>query len=305
MSVDAAYKRLREVVHGTVRLSEPLARHTTYRVGGPAALFVVCDSIADITASLRILYEEDIEHTVLGKGSNILASDSGYGGAVITLGRDFKRHSVEDGFIRSGAGVILAALVQDAFSRGLSGMEFAVGIPGTVGGALAMNAGSREDWIGTRVESVTLFDKNHGLTCVRGSEVSWGYRSTDLVGNGLMLECTLRVEDGDKERIQRTMDSSFRRRKATQPVGLPCAGSVFVNPSGDSAGRLIEAAGLKGVRVGGACVSSVHANFIVNDSGASARDIWDLIQQVRDTVREVHGIELQSEIQLLGTFLGT
>ncbi|MDP2182489.1 MAG: UDP-N-acetylmuramate dehydrogenase [Actinomycetota bacterium] len=305
MPVAAAYERLREVVHGSVRRSEPMTRHTTYRIGGPAALFVVCDTVSDIAHTLRVLSEEGVDHTVMGKGSNILVSDAGYDGAVVVLGREFKRHSVEGTQIRSGAGVILAAVVQDAFSRGFAGMEFAVGIPGTVGGALAMNAGSRDDWIGHRVENVTLFNPARGLFAVRGSEVAWGYRCTDLTYRGLIVECVLRAEDGDKERIQRTMESGLRRRKATQPLGVPCAGSVFMNPPGDSAGRLVESVGKKGACVGGARVSEVHANFIVNEGGASARDVCALIQQVRDAVRDGHGIELQTEIRFLGTFDGT
>lgn len=305
MSVAAAYERLNGVMHGSVRLSETMARHTTYRIGGPASMFIVCDTISDLATTLRTLSEEGVEHTVIGKGSNILVSDAGYDGAVIVLGREFKRHAVEGTQIRSGAGVILAAVVQDAFSRGLAGMEFAVGIPGTVGGALAMNAGSRDDWIGNRVESVTLFDPDIGLVALRGAEVSWGYRSTDLPGRGVVVECVLRAEDGDKERIQRTMESSFRRRKGTQPLGVPCAGSVFVNPMGDSAGRMIESVGMKGARVGGARVSEIHANFIVSDGSASARDVCALIRQVRDAVRDGHGIELQTEIRFLGTFDGT
>ncbi|MDZ4063735.1 MAG: UDP-N-acetylmuramate dehydrogenase [Coriobacteriia bacterium] len=305
MPVAAAHERLKEVIQGSVRLSESMARHTTYRIGGSAALFVVCDTVSDIAHTLRVLVDEGVEYTVVGKGSNILVSDAGYDGAVVVLGREFKRHSVEGEQIRSGASVILAAVVQDAFSRGLAGMEFAVGIPGTVGGALAMNAGSRDDWIGNRVESVTLFDPVAGLVAVRGSEVSWGYRSTDLAHRGLIVECVLHAENGDKERIQRTMESSFRRRKATQPLGVPCAGSVFMNPIGDSAGRLIESVGMKGAHVGGARVSGVHANFIVNEGGASARDVCILIQQVRDAVRDRYGIELQTEIRFLGTFDGT
>lgn len=301
MSLARVHERLSRQLNGPVRRDEPMARHTTYRIGGPAALLVVCDTIADLSHVLGVLGDEDLSWTVLGKGSNVLVSDQGYDGAVIILGKDFKRHRTEGEQVRSGAGVTLAALVQDAYSRGLSGLEFAVGIPGTVGGALAMNAGSRDQWIGERVESVTLYVPGQGLAVVRGPEIEWGYRSSGLPARGVIVECSLALEEGDRERIRRTMDARFLSRKAKQPMGMPNAGSVFINPEGDSAGRLIEACGLKGFRVGGAQVSEVHANFIVNRGGATATDVLDLIDRVRGVVSERYDITLQTELRFLGT----
>ena len=290
------------MVQGPVRRDELMARHTTYRIGGPAALLVECDSVSDLSAATSILAEEEVPWRVLGKGSNVLVSDLGYDGAVLTLGRDFKRHALEDERLRTGAAVILAAVVRDAFSAGRTGLEFAVGVPGTVGGALAMNAGGRDEWIGTIVESVTLFVPGTGLVGVRGPEVSWSYRHSDLAARGIIVEAALRVVEGDEVHIRRTMEASLRRRKRTQPLGMASAGSVFVNPEGDSAGRLIEAAGLKGTRVGGAVVSDVHANFIVNSGGACASDVVALVQLIRDTVKETYGIELRPEVRFLGSF---
>lgn len=300
MSLARTHERLSGTLRGPVRRDEPMARHTTYRIGGPAALFVVCDSVADLSRCLDVLAEDEIAWTVLGKGSNVLVSDDGYGGAVIVLGKEFKRHRTEEARVRSGAGVTLAALVQDAYSRGLSGLEFAVGIPGTVGGALAMNAGSRDEWMDGLVESVTLFVPGEGLSVVRGPEIAWGYRTSGLPDRGVIVECSLALELGERDRIRRTMDARFLSRKSSQPIGMPSAGSVFVNPEGDSAGRLIEACGLKGARVGGAQISDVHANFIVNAGGASARDVLGLVEMVRGAVMERHGIRLETEIRLLG-----
>lgn len=302
MSVATAYERLRGQITGPVRRDELMSRHTTYRIGGPAALLIDCDSVPDLAAATSILAEEGVPWRVLGKGSNVLVSDDGYNGAVLTLGRDFKRHALEDERLRTGAGVILAAVVRDAFSAGRTGLEFAVGVPGTVGGALAMNAGSRDEWIGTIVESVTLFVPGQGLVGVRGPEVAWGYRRSDLTARGIIVEAALRVLEGDEVHIRRTMEASLRRRKRSQPLGLPSAGSVFVNPESDSAGRLIEAAGLKGVRIGGAQVSDVHANFIVNAGGATAADVVALVKLIRDTVKETNGIELRPEVRFLGSF---
>lgn len=303
MPVARAYARLKDGLVGTVKADEPLARHTTFRIGGPAALFVECASVSDLSLATSVLAEEGIDWTVLGKGSNVLASDEGYPGAVLVLGRDFKRHSLEGDHLKSGAGVILAALVQDAFKNGLSGLEFAVGIPGTVGGALAMNAGSRDEWIGSIVESVTLFVPQQGLVAVRGPEVAWSYRRSGLAARGIIVETVLRAVHSDEVDIRRAMEASLRRRKRTQPLSMPSAGSVFVNPEGDSAGRLIEAAGLKGFSIGGAAVSDVHANFIVNQGGATAEDVLALIHLIRETVGEANSIELKPEVRFLGRFL--
>jgi len=303
MSTTSTASRLRASMSGVVREDEPMARHTTYRIGGPAALFLECDTVADLAHATSVLAEDGVEWVVLGKGSNVLVADSGFDGAVLVLGKDFKRHSIEGEQLRTGAGVILGAIVQDAFKAGLSGLEFAVGIPGTVGGALAMNAGSRDEWIGSVVESVTLFVPGQGLVGVRGPEIAWEYRRTDLVSRGVVVEGVLRVVESDAVHLRRAMEASLRRRKRSQPLALPSAGSVFVNPEADSAGRLIEAAGLKGVRVGGAQISDVHANFIVNTGGARAADVVELIRMVRDAVKESHGIELRPEIRFLGSFV--
>ena len=279
-----------------------MARHTTYRIGGPAALFIECATVSDLAAATTVLAEEDVSWTVLGKGSNVLVSDDGYEGAVLSLGRDFKRHSLEGEHLKTGAAVILAAAVRDAFSAGRTGLEFAVGIPGTVGGALAMNAGSRDEWIGSIVESVTVFVPGSGLVGIRGPEIVWGYRHSRLPQRGIIVEAALRLQEGDEVHIRRTMEASLRRRKRSQPLGVPSAGSVFVNPEGDSAGRLIEASGLKGRQIGGAAVSEIHANFIVNVGGATASDVVELIRTIRDTVKELHDIELRPEVRFLGAF---
>ena len=302
MPITEAYERIRTSLSGSVRRNEPLARHTTYRIGGPASLLIDCATIGDLALVTSVLAEHEIAWTVLGKGSNVLVADSGYDGAIITLGRDFKRHALEDEHLRTGSGVILAAIVNDAFSAGRTGLEFAVGIPGTVGGALAMNAGSRNEWIGSVVESVTLYVPGQGLVGVRGPEVVWGYRRSGLTARGIIVEAVLRLEEGDEVHIRRTMEASLRRRKRSQPLSVPSAGSMFVNPEGDSAGRLIEASGLKGARVGGAAISDVHANFIVNTGGATAADVLELIGLIRDTVKGMHDIELRPEVRFLGSF---
>ena len=303
MSARETYERLKGELTGDVRMNEPMARHTTFRIGGPADLFITCDTLTDLSASLGACIDAGLEWTVVGKGSNLLVSDEGYRGAVIVLGREFKAHSVQGADIKAGAACILAYVVRDAFSRGLGGMEFAVGIPGTVGGALAMNAGTRGAWMQSVVESVTVYVPGSGLDRLRGSEIGWGYRSSGLAERGVIVETVLQLEQADKVRIRAEMERSLDRRKTSQPLGVPSAGSVFRNPEGDSAGRLIEAAGLKGTRLGGARISELHANFIVNEGGATAADVVGLIRKTQMTVRDTYGIELTPEIRLLGSFV--
>lgn len=302
MSLTDALGRMRSAIAGEVRSAEPMARHTTYRVGGPAALYAQLDTVSDVATALSVLGEEGVPWTVVGKGSNLLVSDSGYEGAVLVLGREFKRHTVEDGLLKAGAATVLAVLVQEGFHHGLTGLSWAVGIPGTLGGALVMNAGTRNGSIGETVDSVTLFVPGEGLTLVRGRDAGWAYRTSDLSGRGIILEAALRVGEGDAVRIRAEMERYLKERKATQPLGIASAGSVFVNPEGHSAGRLIESAGCKGMRLGGAQVSTVHANFIVNAGGATAQDIVRLIRKVQMTVRDTHGVDLRPEIRFLGRF---
>lgn len=302
MSVEQAYERLSRGFSGRLRLNEPLARHTTFRIGGPAALFAECDTLTSLTSLLAALEEEGVEWTVLGRGSNILASDAGYDGAVILLGQEFRHHSLDGTLLKAGAGMALAAIVQESFGRGLTGLEFAVGIPGTLGGAVRMNAGTRDEWIGSLVECLTVYRPGSGLMSVRGGDVAWGYRATGIPKSDVILEACLRLEPGDEWTIRQRMEALLTRRKKSQPLSLPNAGSIFVNPEGYSAGRLIEESGLKGRRVGGAEISEVHANFIVNRGGASAADVIELIREVTHTVEEAHGIELRPEIRFLGSF---
>lgn len=302
MSVKRAEERLEATLSGEVRASEPMSRHTTYRIGGPADLFVVAETLSDLGRACEILAEEEVPYAVVGKGSNLLVADAGYRGAVLVLGREFKRHEVDGEHLKAGAAVILATLVQEAFRTGLAGLAFAVGIPGTLGGALAMNAGARGEGIGGLVESVTLYVPGHGLQRVAGADIAWGYRTSGLARRGIILEGVLKVRSGDPEAIRREMERNFRGRKESQPLSQPSAGSVFKNPDGDSAGRLVEAAGLKGLKLGGARISRQHANFIVNEGGATAADVVGLIRKAQMTVRDVHGLELRPEVRFLGSF---
>ena len=302
MSVNAAFQALIGNISGDARLKEPMSRHTSWRIGGPAALFLVADTLGDLHRITGTLLDEDVPFTVVGKGTNLLVADAGYDGAVVVLGKEFKRHVIDGEHVRAGAGAMLAAIVQDAFKAGLSGLAFAVGIPGTFGGALAMNAGAQQVWIGSITESVTIFIPGEGLRRLRGAEIPWDYRSSGLDRLGIIVEGELRVKEGDPVKIRAEMERYFKHRKSSQPLSKPNAGSVFRNPDGDSAGRLIEASGMKGRRVGGAAISDKHANFIVNEGDATAADVVNLMRQVSEAVSQDHGVELRPEIRFLGRF---
>jgi len=300
--LDALEAHLRSRLAGEVRRAEPMARHTTFRIGGPADLFVTCDTYSDVIEAVQACADAELPWTVVGRGSNLLVSDEGYRGAVLVLGHEFSTHRREAEIVKVGAACVLAYVVRDAFSAGLGGLAFAVGIPGTIGGAIAMNAGSRGVWMDSVIDSVTVFVPGSGLVRLRCSDVVWGYRTAGLPSGSIVVEAAMRLVEADKDEIQSEMEAGLKRRKATQPFRVPCAGSVFTNPTGDSAGRLIEAAGLKGLQVGGASVSDVHANFIVNKGSASARDVATLMRTIQATVRNAYGIELKPEIRLLGAF---
>ena len=287
---------------GDVYPAEPMARHTMYRIGGPARFYVQVASVGALTRLVEVCERTGVLWVVVGRGSNLLVADEGYPGVIVTLGRDFRtcRYDEDTRRFCVGAGVPLSSVVQEAFRRSLAGLEFAVGTPGTVGGALRMNAGSRDERIGARVASVTTFSPQTGLVRRSGEEIVWGYRTSSFLPEDVVVECELSVEPADPFFIRGKMEASLARRKKTQPLTHPSCGSVFRNPEGESAGSLIERAALKGTARGGAQVSEVHANFIVNTGDATARDVKDLIELVQAKVSETYGIELQPEVRFLG-----
>lgn len=287
---------------GDIYTHEPMARHTTYRIGGPARFYVRVGSIGALTRLVEVCCDEGVPWVVIGRGSNLLVADEGFEGVVISLGRDFRcmRFDEQSSRFMVGAGVLFSAVVQEAFRRSLAGLEFAVGTPGTIGGALRMNAGSRKEWIGSRVAKVTTFSPQEGLVRRAGSEIEWGYRSSSFLPDETILECELACEHADPFYIRGRMEANLSQRKKRQPMNEHSCGSVFKNPEGASAAALIDGLGLKGASVGGARVSNVHANFIVNTGEATARDVRELISLIARKVHEAHGIELTPEVRFLG-----
>ncbi len=281
---------------------EPMKRHTMYRIGGPARFYVQVASVGALKRLIDACVESDAPWVAVGRGSNLLVSDEGFYGVVIALGRDFRSCLFDEEASRFsvGAGVPLSSVVQEAFRRSLSGLEFAVGTPGTVGGALRMNAGTRDEGIGSRVHSVTSVVPGRGLVRRTADELAWGYRESSFENDEVIVECELNVQAADPYLLRGKMEASHSRRKKTQPLTLPSCGSVFKNPEGASAGQLIESVGLKGCTHGGARISDVHANFIVNTGDATARDVIELMKLAKTKVHEKYGIELQPEVRFLG-----
>ena len=286
-------------VQGELRYDEPMSRHTSWRVGGSADLFFVPASIEDLQMFLAQL---DADEPVFwhGVGTNLLVRDGGIRGVVISASGILKQlEQVDHYVVRAGAGVPCTQLARQCIRWGLGPSEFFAGIPGTVGGALAMNAGAHGGETWERVEAVQTIDRSGELHLRAPAEYSIAYRSVTGPANEWFLEATLRF-DPDVTPSMDTLKEMLERRKATQPLGLPSCGSVFRNPPEDHAARLIEAAGLKGHRIGGAEVSPKHANFIINADQASATDVEELIEFVRQTVIDEHGVELVHEVRIVG-----
>ena len=284
---------------GELRFDEPMSKHTSWRVGGTADRFYVPSSIEDLQTFLVELPAELDVHW-FGVGSNLLVRDGGIRGVVIAAGR-LLRHleRIDELHVRAGSGLPCTQLARQCIRWGLGPSEFFAGIPGTIGGALAMNAGAHGGETWDRVESVRTIDRN-GVIRERGPEdYEVGYRTVRGPAQEWFLEARL-VFDPDVTASKETLDAMLARRKATQPLGLPSCGSVFQNPPDDHAARLIEASGLKGFRIGGAEVSTKHANFIINADDASAADIEALINHVQDTVEEKHGVRLKHEVRIVG-----
>ena len=295
---DLELLRFEDSFDGEIRLDEPLSKHTSYRIGGPARAYILVNSPAALSAALAACKADECPWVVVGKGSNLLVSDAGFKGAVIVLAGEFRnwKFDEENARVVVGAGTTLSRLVQEVFHRGYSGMEFA----GSVGGAVRMNAGTKDDWIGSRVVSVTTFAPDQGLKRYAPSDIEWAYRSTSFAPDEIIVEVELQLTPALSGNIHDKMRTLLERRKASQPLEYPSCGSVFKNPEDASAGALIDEVGLKGSMCGGAQISEKHANFIVNKNKACASDVLALIKRAQEKVKEHYGIELQPEVKFLG-----
>jgi UDP-N-acetylmuramate dehydrogenase len=282
-----------------VRVNEPLKDHTTYRIGGPATCFAEVETIAELSRLCRFARQEKVPFMVLGGGSNVLFGDRGFDGIVALLAGEFTAHRFEGGMLRAGAAARLPVLVKESAARDLAGLECLAGVPGTVGGALMSNAGTRDEWIGEVVTAVEVMNDAGTVMTIDRKDIEFYYRGSSLEGL-LVTGVALNLKKGVKNDILSKINELMTRRSKSQPVGTWNAGSVFRNPPNDSAGRLIEACGLKGLSFGGAKVSEKHANFIINEGKAASADIRSLIVLVRQKVKEQFGVDLELEIKLVG-----
>lgn len=281
---------------------EPMARHTTMRVGGPAEILFSPASEGELLFAVREAKRAGAPFRIIGNGSNLLVLDGGLPGLTIRLGEAFSKISVDGNQIRAQAGALLSRVAAAARDASLTGLEFASGIPGSAGGGMAMNAGAYGGQLSDVFEGCRALDPETGIISALGpAEMALGYRESAALSRGLIVtEAAFRLTAGDKAAIQAKMDDLSARRRDKQPLNLPSAGSTFKRPEGYFAGALIEQAGLKGLRVGGACVSEKHAGFVVNDRNATARDVLDLIRLVQARVLEHSGVRLETEVRILG-----
>ncbi len=290
-----------QVIKGAVLPEERLSLHTTWRIGGPAEVLVVPATQDDVLNAVRVAADYNKPVTVIGNGSNLLVADSGVEGLVLKLTGGLNNYRIEGNKLKAEAGCLLPGLARSSVNLGLSGLEFAVGIPASLGGALLMNAGAHGGELGKLVQAVRACRLTGEVVSMAPEQCKFGYRQSAFQqGEYIILSADLHLNPGNKEASIATIKDNLEKRKNSQPLEFPNAGSVFRNPPQAPAGRLIEGAGAKGLKIGGALVSEKHANFIVNTGGATAADIMAVINRVQEMVWQKYNILLHPEIRMLG-----
>jgi UDP-N-acetylmuramate dehydrogenase len=287
---------------GKVRENEPLLKHTTIKIGGPADLFVEPSSSESLAKALQLIKKHGVKWRAIGRGSNLLVSDKGIEGVVLKLGIGLDDFELHEDLLTVGGGCSIVRLATIISKKGLSGLEFASGIPGSIGGAVYMNAGAHgSDISKILVKAQILFDDGR-LEWLSNEDLEFSYRTSVLQEKkpGICLNAVLKLEKGVKEDIVAVMQKNKDYRKVTQPWNFPCAGSIFRNPLPKYAGQLVEDAGLKGYQIGGAKISEMHGNFIVNAGDATAQDVLDLIAFVKETILEKYGVTMETEVEIIG-----
>ena len=284
-----------------VRINEPMKNHTTFKIGGPAQYYVTPESVTQIQEVVSLCRDMNISLHVIGNGSNILVGDDGVDGVVLALFNTFSDYEIKDNVITAQAGMSLIKLAVIALREGLTGLEFASGIPGSVGGAVYMNAGAYDGQMKDVVTSVTVLDEAGNIRILGRDELDMGYRTSAVAKhNMIVLQVIIELKAGDKEQIKDRMNQLSELRKQKQPLEYPSAGSTFKRPEGYFAGKLIADAGLKGYSIGGAAVSEKHAGFVVNMGGATAKDVVELTDYIKKRIIEQFGVTLELEIKKIG-----
>ena len=294
-------EKLGKIVRGVCKRQEPMKNHTTFRIGGPAEYFISPKSIGEIQTIAALCREYGVPCEIIGNGSNLLVSDKGIEGVVLKLGSDFSKVEQDGTLLKAQAGVLLTVLAKRAAQAGLTGMEFAAGIPGTLGGAITMNAGAYGGEMVQIIERVTLLTKEGNLITLSGEEMQFGYRKSIVMKKQyIVLEAEIRLKEGDIALIEASMAEFNKRRREKQPLEFPSAGSTFKRPEGYFAGKLIMDAGLAGFQCKGAQVSKKHCGFVINTGNATAEDVRTLIKEVQRIVYEKTGVKLEPEVRYLG-----
>lgn len=286
-----------------VYTKEPMKNHTTFRVGGEADYFVLPKTKEEVKKIVDICREYEMPYYILGNGSNLLVGDKGYRGVIIQIYKEMNEITVDENRIKVQAGALLSKIGSVALNEGLKGFEFAAGIPGTMGGAVVMNAGAYGGEMKDVLESVAVLTPEGDILVLKNHELELGYRTSIIAKKGyIVLEAIVALEQGNKDEIKARMDELRVQRTTKQPLEYPSAGSTFKRPEGYFAGKLIQDAGLRGFQVGGAQVSEKHCGFVINKENATAADIVELMSQVSDIVKEKFGVELEPEVKRLGEF---
>lgn len=300
------YEALNDNFEGHIKYDEPMNKHTSYKIGGPAKVFVRANTVDALRQLILKCKELKIPYMVIGKGSNLLFSDEGYDGVIITLSGNFKsiKYYEDKQTYIVGPATLLSSLVNDALKRSVSGMEFAVGTPGNIGGAIKGNAGTVDKSISDILISVKTMDQNGEITTKPANTIDWGYRYSSIKDDEIILEAEIKVNKldhiNDIQALNDNMNSIMTRRHKVQPLNFPSCGSVFKNPQGYSAGKLIEDCNIKGMRIGDAMISAKHANFIVNVGHAKAADVVELINIAQENVYKKFNVKLIPEVKFIG-----
>lgn len=302
VTMNAFLTELKALQVGKIKEHELLSQHTTMKIGGPAEVFIEPSSIENLQKTMKLIRKHNIKWRAIGRGSNLLVSDQGMDGVVIKLGTGLDQLEVNDTVVRVGGGASLVSFTTIICKKGLSGLEFAGGIPGSVGGAVYMNAGAHGSDISKILIKAHILFPDGTMEWLSNEEMEFSYRTSVLQRKrpGVVVEAIFGLEKGERETIVAQMQKNKDYRKTTQPWNYPCAGSIFRNPLPNYAGQLIESAGLKGFSIGGAKVSEMHGNFIVNSGKATAQDVEDLIQYIKNKIFELYEVKLETEVEIIG-----
>lgn len=302
MNNNEIFNKLRSILEDNEILrNEPMKLHTSFKIGGPADFFIAPKNIEKLVSTIKLCSNEKIPYYIMGNGSNLLVSDKGFRGVILQIYKNFNEVRIVGDRVYAQAGVLLSRLSKDIYEASLEGFEFASGIPGTLGGAVFMNAGAYGGEMKHIVEEVTVVTHQGDFINLPKEALALDYRSSILQKEDYVaISATLKLKNGDKELIKKTLDELNHKRKTKQPLEMPSAGSTFKRPEGYFAGKLIMDAGLRGHCIGGAQVSEKHCGFVVNKGSATAEDVILLMEHVRTIVKEMFGVELEPEVKLLG-----